>query len=125
MDMRGLKNGIVVGVLCPAAAEACGGGGTDVAGLLLVTALFLLMIPAFLIPLAGLFVVRPHSKRSYARIFFGYAVVGMGAAASSILFDLNPDEASLMILLCAILLVTPSVHYLLGAARAGGGEKTE
>lgn len=118
--MRILISVVFAGLLFPGAAYACG-GGPDFAASLFLASLFLLMLPAYLMPLAGIFAIGAPARRTYATLFFGYAAVCVGAAASGILLDLTHDEASILTFLGTAMLAAPSMHYIVCAVRTGCG----
>lgn len=114
--MRPRRRLTVLTLLGPATANACG-GGPDTVGIAILVALFVLMAPAFLIPLAGILALRPTRPNTYARLFAIYGCVGVGAAVSDVLTQPPEYVTVALIMLCAAFLLAPSIHYLLVSTR--------
>lgn len=103
----------------PGAASACGGGGgPDYVGIALLIALFILMASAFLLPLAGILALMPRKPATIVRLFSLYCTATVAMAMSAILVRPSDYVTVTLILLCAMLLVAPSVHYLVHTMRA-------
>ncbi|MEL7023282.1 MAG: hypothetical protein AAGL69_06005 [Pseudomonadota bacterium] len=102
-------------IAVPSVAYACGGGDRNYVGLAVLLALLIAMTSAFLIPLAGIFAVSSRRPWATARLF---GVYGATAATSvwTIIFR-HPSNfvSAMLILVCAVLLVAPSLHYFRAA----------
>ena len=109
---------VILTFLIPAAANACGGGGPDHVGIAILIALLIAMAAAFLLPLAGMLALEPKKPLVIVRIFLLYGAVTVAAVMSAVLMQPSDTVTITLILLCAVLLVTPSMHYFLHVLRA-------
>lgn len=108
----------ILALFFPAAASACGGGGPDYVGIAILIALFILMAAAFLLPLAGILALMPRKPTTFIGLFSLYCIVAVAAAMSAILVQPSDSVTVILILLCAMLVAAPSVHYLAHVLRA-------
>lgn len=103
----------------PVCAKACG-GGTDIVGLSVLIALIVLSLPAFIIPAAGILSLPPQSRGLFAAAFPAYAVILVTVVVLEIRLRPNDVITAINVLVCAAMLIAPSVHYGITAYRSNG-----
>ena len=106
-----------VALFIPIVADACGGDGPDYIAIAFLIAICIAVVAAFLIPLAGMLALKPGKPVVIVRMVLVYGAVTVTAMLSAVLMQPSVSVTVFLLLLCAVLVVAPSGHYLAHALR--------
>ncbi len=116
--MSGRKNVLLILALSPGSALACGNGSAlDPALFFLIVALSLIVVPAFLVPFAGLMALRPKLCETHSAAFLGYAIAGVMLVVTGIVWDLPTGPTISLLVFAVLAIIAPSVYYFWVAYR--------
>ncbi len=107
----------LLALLAPGAAFACGGNNPDFLGFLMIAVLVFLILPAFLIPFAGIVSATGRVPKGTIVIFLIYA--GVAATIPFLLLEPSTEDRIAIsgFVACVACVVAPSLHYLVTAIR--------
>lgn len=112
--------------LYPGSAVACsGGGGMGIVAFFVVLLISILLLPTFLIPVAGLLAIRPAATVNVAPALMGYAAFGLAAVMTGAHWEGQAGPAIALLLVAVTVVTTPSIYYFLVAYRAAKASAEE